>query len=150
MSSTTVTKRSENTKTPATVAATTGHRSFGLAGLAGVASTGVSDSTAPAAWAALVTTASSCSAESGAGSEWVTPAALVPPKRRNNFALSGTRTTTCLTALLVRSIDWKTKAVPVVAAMEPMATPTMVPFTPKIEAMTADSTAPAAEARIWR
>jgi hypothetical protein len=37
-----------------------------------------------------------------------------------------------------------------VATMDPMATPMMVPFTPKTEAMTADNTAPAAEARIWR
>jgi hypothetical protein len=79
----------------------------------------------------------------------VTPVAFVPPKRRSNV-LSGTRTTTCLTALFVRSIDWKTRAVPMVAAMEPIATPTMVPFTPKMEAMTADNTAPPAEASIWR
>ena len=64
--------------------------------------------------------------------------------------VSGTRTTTCLTALWPRSIDWATSAVPVVAAAEPMATPTMVPLTPKPDAMTAASTAPAAEARIWR
>ena len=35
-----------------------------------------------------------------------------------------------------------------VAAAEPMATPTMVPLTPKVDAMTAAITAPAAEARI--
>ena len=37
-----------------------------------------------------------------------------------------------------------------VAAAEPIATPTMVPLTPKIDAMTAAITAPAVEARIWR
>ena len=37
-----------------------------------------------------------------------------------------------------------------VAAAEPMATPTMVPLTPKTDAMTAAITAPAVEARIWR
>jgi hypothetical protein len=36
----------------------------------------------------------------------------------------------------------------VVAAIEPMATPMMVPLTPKLDAMTAAITAPAAEARI--
>jgi hypothetical protein len=37
-----------------------------------------------------------------------------------------------------------------VAAAEPMATPTIVPFTPKTDAMRAAHTAPAVEARIWR
>ena len=63
---------------------------------------------------------------------------------------SGARTTTCLTASWPRSIDWATNAVPMVAAADPMATPTMVPLTPKIDAMIAAITAPAAEARIWR
>ncbi len=80
----------------------------------------------------------------------VTPAALVPPNRRRSFEPSGTRTTTCLTAVLVRSIDWKISTVPMVAAMEPIATPTMVPFTPNMEAMNAERTAPPAEARICR
>ena len=37
-----------------------------------------------------------------------------------------------------------------VAAAEPMATPMIVPLTPKTDAMRAAITAPAAEARIWR
>jgi hypothetical protein len=37
-----------------------------------------------------------------------------------------------------------------VAAMEPIATPTIVPVTPKLDAMSAAITAPAAEARICR
>jgi hypothetical protein len=80
----------------------------------------------------------------------VVPAASVDPRCRSSLVFSGTRTLTCLTALFVRSIDWKTSAVPVVAATEPMATPMMVPFTPNTDAMTADSTAPPAEARICR
>ena len=52
-------------------------------------------------------------------------------------SVSGARTTTCLTAWWPRSIDCATKAVAMVAAAEPMATPTMVPLTPKIDAMTA-------------
>ena len=87
---------------------------------------------------------------SPAVSDCVTPAALVPPSRLSNPVPSGARTTTCFTAVRVRSIDWKSIAVPTVAATEPMATPTMVPFTPKIEATTADRTAPPAEAKICR
>jgi hypothetical protein len=80
------------------------------------------------------------------------PAAPVPPMRRNNVEAgpSGTRTTACLTASCPRSIDCATSAVPKVAAMEPMATPTIVPVTPKLDAMSAAITAPAAEARICR
>lgn len=37
-----------------------------------------------------------------------------------------------------------------VAAMEPMATPMIVPATPKLDAIRAATTAPAAEARICR
>lgn len=37
-----------------------------------------------------------------------------------------------------------------VAAADPMATPMMVPLTPKVEAMIAAITAPPTEARIWR
>ncbi len=37
-----------------------------------------------------------------------------------------------------------------VAAAEPIATPMIVPLTPKAEAIRAAITAPAAEARIWR
>ena len=78
------------------------------------------------------------------------PLAPVPPSRRNRVELSGTRTATCLTTWWPRSIDWATKAVPMVAAAEPMATPTIVPFTPKTDKITAATTAPAVEARIWR
>ena len=82
------------------------------------------------------------------------PAASVPPMRRSKVevgpAPSGTRTTTCLTAFCPRSIDCATSVVPKVAAIEPMATPTMVPVTPKLDAMSAAITAPAAEARICR
>ncbi len=147
MSSTTVTKSRETTKTTTTTPATWGH------GRVARGAVGRSDadvcrspvSTEPVA-AALVAV-SSCTADAGDGSALVTPEVFVPPNRRSK-ALSGTWTTTCLTALFVRSIDWNTRAVPVVAAMEPIATPTMVPFTPKMEAMTADRTAPAAEAAI--
>jgi hypothetical protein len=76
--------------------------------------------------------------------------APVPPSRRNRVELSGARTATCLTTWWPRSIDCATKAVPMVAAAEPIATPTIVPFTPKTERMMAAHTAPAVEARIWR
>ena len=61
-----------------------------------------------------------------------------------------TCTTTWRTASCPRSIDCATSAVPIVAAADPMATPTIVPLTPKTEAMTAARTAPATEARICR
>ena len=80
----------------------------------------------------------------------VAPLAPVPPSLRNNVEDSGARTTTCLTASWPLSIDCATRAVAMVAAAEPIATPTMVPLTPKVEAITAAITAPAAEARIWR
>ena len=76
------------------------------------------------------------------------PTAVLPSLRRTES--SGARTTTCLTASCPRSIDCATSAVPMVAAAEPMATPTMVPLTPKAEAITAASTAPTTEARICR
>ncbi len=78
------------------------------------------------------------------------PLARVPPSLRNKVEVSGARTATCLTAWWPRSIDCATKAVAMVAAADPMATPTMVPLTPKTDAMTAAHTAPAVEARIWR
>jgi hypothetical protein len=78
------------------------------------------------------------------------PRGPVPPSRRNKDGLSGARTATCFTTWWPRSIDWATKAVAMVAAAEPMATPKIVPFTPKSEAMMAAHTAPAVEARIWR
>ena len=78
------------------------------------------------------------------------PLVPVPPSRRSKVELSGARTATCLTTWWPRSIDWAMKAVAMVAAAEPMATPTIVPFTPKTDAMTAAHTAPAVEARIWR
>jgi hypothetical protein len=169
MSSTTVTKRSDTTKTPNTAKATTGQRrppdrdSADSVGSGGSGGSGGSDGDAicwvtvgsagtpclgPGGAAALVAV-SSVGAEDSPGVDSVTPAALVPPRRRSN-ELSGALTTTCLTALRVRSIDWKARAVPVVAAMEPMATPTTVPLTPKTDATTAASTAPTAEARICR
>ncbi len=80
----------------------------------------------------------------------VPPLARVPPSLRNNVEDSGARTTTCLTASWPLSIDCATNAVAMVAAAEPMATPMMVPLTPKVEAITAAITAPTAEARIWR
>jgi len=79
----------------------------------------------------------------------VSPPTAVDPSLRRTES-SGARTTTCLTASCPRSIDCATKAVPIVAATEPMATPTTVPLTPKVDAMSAAMTAPAAEARIWR
>jgi hypothetical protein len=74
----------------------------------------------------------------------------VAPSRRNNGlpVESDVRTTTWRTASCPRSIDWATSAVPIVAAADPMATPTMVPLTPNAEAISAARTAPAAEARI--
>jgi len=80
----------------------------------------------------------------------VGPVTPVPPSLRNNVDDSGTLTATCLTASWPRSIDCATKAVPIVAAADPMATPTMVPLTPKVDATTAAMTAPAVEARICR
>ena len=76
------------------------------------------------------------------------PTAVAPSLRRTES--SGARTTTCLTASCPRSIDCATNAVPIVAATEPMATPTTVPLTPKADAIRAARTAPTAEARIWR
>ena len=78
------------------------------------------------------------------------PLVAVPPSLRSNIEVSGARTATCLTASWPRSIDCATKAVPMVAAAEPIATPTIVPLTPKVEATRAAMTAPAVEARIWR
>ena len=151
MSSTTVTNRRETTKTTTTTPTVCGHgsvvREVTRGTDRGVCRSLVSTVPSALAVAAALVAGSSCTADPGDGPELVTPEVFVPPSRRTK-ALSGTRTTTCLTALLVRSIDWKTRAVPVVAAMEPIATPTMVPLTPKMEAMTADSTAPAAEAAI--
>jgi hypothetical protein len=76
------------------------------------------------------------------------PTAVAPSLRRTES--SGARTTTCLTASWPRSMDCATNAVPMVAATDPMATPTTVPLTPKADAMRAARTAPTAEARIWR
>jgi hypothetical protein len=167
MSSTTVTKRSDTTKTPNTARATTGQRrppDRDSAGSGGSGGSGGSEGDAicwvtagsagttcpgPSGAAAALVAVSSVGAEDAPGVDAVTPAASVPPRRRSN-ELSGALTTTCLTAWRVRSIDWKARAVPVVAAMEPMATPTTVPLTPKTDATTAASTAPAADARICR
>ena len=152
MSSITVTKRRETTKTTTTRPTICGHGRVVRGVATGPDTTTVASSrSAPvvsvAAVAAALVAGASCTAEAGDGSALTTPHAFVPPNRRR-MPLSGARTTACLTALFVRSIDWKTRTVPVVAAREPSATPTMVPFTPKMEAMTADNTAPAAEARI--
>jgi len=151
ISSTRVTNTSETTKTAATRPATAGHRRPGVLLDARPSSPcaisgcpGLAPSVVSSPWAALV------AGGSPVVSACVTPAASVPPSRWSNLLPSGTRTTTCLTAAWVRSIDWNSNAVPTVAATEPMATPTMVPFTPKIDAMTADNTAPPAEARICR
>ena len=92
----------------------------------------------------------SVGAEDASTDDAESPLAPVPPSRRSKAELSGARIATCLTASWPRSIDWATKAVAMVAAAEPMATPTIVPFTPKTDAMTAAATAPAVEARIWR
>ena len=97
-----------------------------------------------------VPAAGSVGAEDAPSEDAACPVAPVAPSLRRRVELSGARTATCLTACWPRSIDAATNAVPRVAAMDPMATPTMVPFTPKLEAMSAASTAPAAEARIWR
>jgi hypothetical protein len=149
-SSTTVTRTRVATKTAATAAATAGHRmAEGTGGSDGGLSIG-SDATScvSAPDADALVAVSSASDDPATGVASVTPVAVVPPSPRSNRVCSGTRTTTCFTAWLVRSIDWKTRALPVVAATEPMATPMMVPSTPKKEAITADSTAPAAEAKI--
>lgn len=80
------------------------------------------------------------------------PLEPVEPSRRSSVApdASGTRSTTWRTASCPRSIDWATNAVPIVAAADPIATPTIVPLTPKLDAIRAAMTAPAAEARICR
>jgi hypothetical protein len=57
-------------------------------------------------------------------------------------------TTTWRTALWVRSIQSPTRALALVATMLPIATPMTVPFTPKVDAITAEATAPHAEAAI--
>jgi hypothetical protein len=90
--------------------------------------------------------------EEPADDDAVSPADAVPPSRRNNgdVELSWTRTATCLTACWPRSIDCVTSAEPMVAAAEPMATPMIVPVTPKLDAMSAASTAPMAEPTICR
>jgi len=85
--------------------------------------------------------------ESGVDDAW--PAEPVAPSRRSNGEDSGA-CTTWRTASCPRSSDCDTRAVAVVATAAPMATPTMVPVTPKLEAMSAAITAPADEARIWR
>ena len=89
----------------------------------------------------------------GASPSWllddVVPAEPVAPSLRNSGDASGV-CTTWRTAAWPRSMDCDTRAVAVVATAAPMATPTTVPFTPKVDAMTAAITAPTDEARIWR
>jgi hypothetical protein len=76
------------------------------------------------------------------------PLAFVAPSRRTSVCDSGARTTTCFTASWPRSIDCTTSAETNVATAAPMATPTIVPVTPKMEAMSAARTAPATDAKI--
>jgi hypothetical protein len=170
MSSTTVTKRSEKTNTPNAARATTGQRMPPERATAGSMESGSPGGTGGGAvegscWvtaspealaspvasglAAALVAVSSAGTEDSPDVDSVTPAVVVPPNRRSN-EVSGALTTTCLTALFVFSMDWKTRAVPVVAAMEPIATPTIVPLTPKMDATMADSTAPTALAKICR
>ncbi len=103
---------------------------------------------APAAMATV-----SCPPVAGAepvrSGDAVAPTGPVAPSRRNRGVDSGA-CTTCRTAAWPRSIDCDTSAVAVVATAAPMATPTMVPVTPKLDAMSAAITAPSDEARIWR
>jgi hypothetical protein len=93
------------------------------------------------------------SARTSEGSEWPGPPldAVAPSRRRSGLSEESVdRTTASRTALCPRSIDCDTIAVPIVAAAEPMATPTIVPVTPNAEAISAARTAPVAEARICR
>jgi hypothetical protein len=98
----------------------------------------------------LVCPTTSVGADDASTDDAAGPLTPVPPSLRNSVDESGTRTATCLTASWPRSIDCATKAVPIVAAADPMATPMIVPLTPKVDATTAAMTAPAVEARIWR
>ena len=76
----------------------------------------------------------------------------VAPRVRQRWT-SGRRwpffTTTSRTLECVRSIDSQTMAVTVVATMLPTATPITVPDTPKTDAISAERTAPLADAAIW-
>ena len=92
----------------------------------------------------------SVGADEASTDDAASPPVPVAPSLRRSVDDSGARTTTCLTASCPRSMDWATRAVPRVATADPMATPMIVPLTPKTDAMTAAITAPAAEARIWR
>jgi len=76
------------------------------------------------------------------------PADPVVPEPPSNGSRPGTFTATCLTAPCARSIDWTIKVVAVVATTLPSATPMIVPFSPKTDAITAEATAPDAEAAI--
>lgn len=87
----------------------------------------------------------SASASASASEE---PLARVEPSRRKSVDDSGARTTTCFTASWPRSIDCATNAVAIVATADPMATPMIVPVTPKVDAMSAAVTAPVTDARI--
>lgn len=108
----------------------------------------VSSAAGPTTWVG----AASAGDDAPTDDDAVSPADAVPPSRRNkgDVEVSCTRTATCLTACWPRSIDCVTSAEPIVAAAEPMATPMTVPVTPKLEAMSAASTAPMAEATICR
>ena len=73
------------------------------------------------------------------------PTGREPPSRRRSDVRSDD-CTTWATAWWVRSSDCMTRAVAVVATTLPRAMPTMVPFSPKNEAISAARTAPVAEA----
>ncbi|HLW46092.1 MAG TPA: hypothetical protein VKR78_07725 [Acidimicrobiales bacterium] len=73
------------------------------------------------------------------------PAAPVAP-RRSIGSWWAFFTTTSRTFVWVRSIDSHTRAVTVVATTLPTATPITVPSTPKVDAMSAEMMAPAADA----
>lgn len=113
-------------------------------------SVGGAEAAAPTCSSISLTAVASFGADEASTEDAALPLGPVPPSRRNKGDPSGVRTTTCLTARCPRSIDCETNAVPSVAAIDPMATPTMVPVTPKLDAMTAAITAPAADARICR
>jgi len=90
--------------------------------------------------------AASVTGDSAVALVTVPVASVVPDWRRSEGRL-GTLTT-CLTTSWVRSIDWTTRAVDVLATALPSATPIIVPFSPNRDAIRAEATAPAADAAI--
>jgi hypothetical protein len=75
------------------------------------------------------------------------PAGWVSPRFRKPLSLCPLVGSAWRTAAWVRSIEACTTAAAVVATALPMATPMIVPCTPKAEAMSAASTAPVTEAK---